>query len=213
MRTIEKGREPQSLAQHRKSGGTYTDFTQTDDLRHALLREQGHICCFCMRRIVLRGMKIAHWASQSGNPGQKTVLWDNLLGACPGGDGEAREKQHCDTAQGNEKIKVHPADPAQRCERFIEYLPDGTIRSNDAEIHKDVTATLNLNLDSLRLLRKGIYDSTLSRLTKAQPGYWSRAQLGEEVEKWKRRNKDGELREFCQVAIFVLEKKLGKRNL
>ena len=53
---------------------------------------------------------------------------------------------------------------------------------------------------------------TISRLSKVQPGYWSRAELLEEVEKWQRRNDDGHLHEFCQVAVYVLSKKLAKRK-
>lgn len=210
MRTIEKDHEPQSLRQHRRSGGTYRDFTQTDDLRQALLKEQGHLCCFCMRRIVLRGMKIAHWASQSGHPDQ-SVSWDNLMGACTGGDGERRELQHCDTAQGTTPIKVHPADRTQRCERLIRYRYDGEIASDDPEIHKDLDQTLKLNNVQLKNARKSIYDAAISRLTKTQRGYWSRADLQAALEKWKQREA-GMLHEFCQVAIYVLEKKLSKRQ-
>ena len=65
MRTITKGHEPSSLREHRKAGGTYETYQQTDDARRALLEEQGYLCCFCMQRIALRRMKIAHWLSQS----------------------------------------------------------------------------------------------------------------------------------------------------
>ena len=210
MRTIEKGHEPQSLRLHRNSGGAYSDFTQADDIRHALLEEQGHLCCFCMRRIVLRGMKIAHWASQSGNT-DETVSWNNLLGACMGGEGERPERQHCDTAQGAAPVKINPADRGQRCERFIRYRPDGEIASDDPEIHKDVDETLKLNHSWLKDARKSILDSAISRLTKTQGGYWSRADLQAELEKWQQREA-GKLRELCQVAIYVLEKKLQKRK-
>jgi uncharacterized protein (TIGR02646 family) len=211
MRTIDKGHEPQSLRLHRASGGTYGDFTQTDDIRHALLDEQGHLCCYCMRRIVLRGMKIEHWASQSGNA-DETVSWNNLLGACMGGQGESAERQHCDTAKGFTSITVNPVVRERRCEHLIRYRPDGEIASDDPEIHKDLDQTLKLNHPWMKAARRGILDSAISRLTKVQGGYWSRGDLEAELEKWKRRDEAGELREFCQVAVYRLQKKLGERK-
>ena len=32
------------------------------------------------------------------------------------------------------------------------------------------------------------------------------------IERWKQRDREGKLREYCQVAIYVLEMKLRKRN-
>lgn len=210
MRTIQKGHEPESLRRHRRSGGIYEDFKETDDVRRALLSEQGDLCAFCMRRISLRSMKIAHWAAQSEHQ-DKTVSWDNLLGACTGGEGLPRAHQTCDTAQGNTPITVHPGDRDQRCERSIRYLPDGQILSDDPQIHGDIDRTLNLNQSTLKKARKAVLDSALSQLTKAQPGYWSRADLIAWIAWWKQRD-GGKLRELCQVAIYVLEKQLAKRN-
>ena len=56
--------------------------------------------------------------------------------------------------------------------------------------------------------------SGATRMAVSEPwesGYWSRKDLEEELEKWKQRDA-GKLREFCQVAIYVLEKKLRKRK-
>jgi len=213
MRTIEKGDEPPSLRRHRRGGGTWETYTERDDARHSLLEEQGHLCCFCMRRIDLRGMKVAHWASQSAHA-DATVRWDNLLGACQGGNGGPREHQHCDTAQGDTPIKVHPASRAQRCERLIRYLPDGGIASHDAEIHQDLDQTLKLNQGPLKAARKRILDVLLARL--AQLGgkhtYWPRALLERELEAWRARDGERRLRELCQVAVYLLEKKLHDRN-
>src|SRR5262245_46228426 len=104
MRTIEKGREPQSLRLHRKSGGKYEDYKKVDQLRNALLKDQGYICCYCMGRITAQTMKNEHWASQSDNE-ESTVDWNNLMGACKGGDGERRAIRHCDTARGNTPLQ------------------------------------------------------------------------------------------------------------
>lgn len=210
MRTIEKGSEPASLRKHRKSGGTYETFTQTDDVRKALLRDQGEICCYCMRRISLRGMKIEHWNSQSGHP-DSTVDWKNLLGACSGGNGERDAIKHCDTSRKNLALTVNPLDRARRCEHLLRYLNNGEIVSDDPAIQEDVHHTLNLNNARLKPKRAQVYDLVFQRLGGSESGYWPRAKIEEELQAWKRRSKKDPLPEYCEVAIYVLEKKL-KRN-
>lgn len=212
MRTIEKGDEPTSLRRHRNAGGTYANYNQTDDLRRALLRDQGHVCCYCMTRITSYAMKNEHWASQSGHK-DETVDWDNLMGACPGGNGERRAIKHCDTSRGNTPIKVNPLDHTQRCERLIQYRANGEISSADPEIHKDLDLTLNLNNEGLKPKRAQTYDLLIRRLQHERGGndYWPRDLLEREIEAWKRRDKAGMYREYCQVAIYFLEKWLRRK--
>lgn len=211
MRTIVKGREPPSLREHREGGGTYANYTRTDDLRSALLRDQGHICCYCMRRIQVRAMKIEHWASQSENE-ERTVDWKNVLGACTGGDGERKALQHCDTARGNTPLHVNPLDRKRPCEGHLRYLANGEIFSDDPDIYRDVNATLKLNLDSLNRSRLQVHDVLMRRLTEEKPDYWDSSMLEAELKLWKRRDKQGMFREYCQVAIYFLEKAIRKRK-
>lgn len=214
MRTIEKGKEPPSLRKHRKSGGTYKDYTHADDLRGDLLRDQGHICCYCMQRIALRSMKIEHWASQSEHP-DRTVDWDNLLGACPGGDGERDAIRHCDTSRGETSLTVNPLDRARRCEQLIRYLPNGEILSKDPAVQLDIQETLNLNNERLKPKRAQVYDILKHRLERTERGtergYWPRDMIERELDAWRRLDKEGKYREFCQVAIYFLEKWLKRK--
>jgi uncharacterized protein (TIGR02646 family) len=214
MRTIEKGNEPASLRLHRKAGGTWETYTERDDARRELLKEQGYLCCFCMQEIDLRRMKVAHWASQSGNP-DRTLSWDNLLGACPGGDGGPRDKQHCDTAQGETPIKIHPADRTQRCEQFLRYLRDGTIATDDPEIHENIDQTLRLNHGPLKKARKRVIDALLTHLQRegGKADYWPLALLERELAAWRSRDGERKLQEYCQVAIYILELLRDKRNV
>jgi hypothetical protein len=51
MKWIEKNlkNEPKSLRLHRqKSVSNYDNYAEKDDLRRALLEEQGYLCCYCM---------------------------------------------------------------------------------------------------------------------------------------------------------------------
>ena len=163
-----------------------------------------------MRPIALRGMKVAHWASQSDND-DKTLDWDNLLGACEGGNGGPRDQMHCDTAQDNTPIKLHPADRAQRCERLVRYFSDGRVASDDQELQKDLDETLKLNYLPLKTARKQILDVMLSRLERqgGKGAPWPRALYEPRGSpRWKQRDAEQKLPEYCQVAIYYLQKKL-----
>jgi uncharacterized protein (TIGR02646 family) len=163
-----------------------------------------------MSRIVKRGMKIEHWDSQSGNP-DSTVDWTNLLGACSGGDGERGAIRHCDTSRGKTVLMINPLDRAQRCETLLRYRADGEIVSEDPVIQKDIQDTLNLNNPRLKPKRAQVYDLVFRRLGGLQSGYWPRAKLEEELQVWKRRSKKDPLPEYCQVAIYFLEKWLKRK--
>ena len=54
MKQITKLTEPNSLTQHRAKAHSSYDNLPADtksNLRNNLLAEQGHICCYCMKRI------------------------------------------------------------------------------------------------------------------------------------------------------------------
>jgi hypothetical protein len=58
MRYIDKtkSREPRSLTKYRTQADSasktiFDDYEDKDELRKALLKEQGFICCYCMQRI------------------------------------------------------------------------------------------------------------------------------------------------------------------
>lgn len=214
MRSIKKRTEPASWRKHRTTGGSYEDYKETDDARSALLSEQGHLCCFCMRRITVRAMKIAHWVPQSAD-NKQTMDWDNVMGACPGGDGERGAIKHCDTHQGSTPLTVNPVNETQQCERFIRYLANGEVYSDNAEIDKDLKQTLNLNTEVHVPKRKELIDVLRSHLEKrlGKDGAWSSDELKREIDRWNRRDKKNMLKEYCQVAIYYLEKwhrKAGK---
>ena len=158
-------------------------------------------------------MKVAHWASQSDH-GDSTLDRDNLLGACPGGDGGPRKDQHCDTAQGNTPITLHPADRTQRCERLLRYLRDGTITSDNPAVRKDVNQTLRLNHGPLRRARQQVISALYTHLEQegGKAEYWTRTMLERELIEWKSRDGERRFQEYCQVAIHFLEWLLSQRN-
>ena len=212
MRRIHKGNEPKSLAAHRKADGTYATYAQRDDVRAALLREQGAICCYCMQRIAMRSMRLEHWHSQTDHP-TRTLDYDNLLGACTGGENTLPpERQHCDVHRKNEALHVHPAKSPPSCERIVQYLGDGTITSDDESVQRDLHTTLNLNTKHIKDGRKGALDRLLSALRKEQKdGHWGPALLEQHAALWRRLDDHGEYREYCQIVLHYIDKKLKKK--
>src|SRR5437879_1358904 len=158
MKHIIKGHEPQSLIQHRQRPHCdYDNYAEKDDLRRALVAEQGAICCYCMQRITVQNMKIEHWASQQRHP-DRQLEYRNLLAACGGGEGAAQHLQHCDKHKGNDDLRIHPADPTHNCENLIRYQADGVIYSDEARTDRDLDKLLNLNLQRLANNRKAVLD-------------------------------------------------------
>src|SRR5271154_1540480 len=72
MKLIKKGKEPPGLREYRSDPfATYEGYSGKDELREALAREQGFLCCYCMSRISAneRDMKIEHRVAQRNAKG------------------------------------------------------------------------------------------------------------------------------------------------
>jgi uncharacterized protein (TIGR02646 family) len=210
MKLIRKGREPASLQSHKMASFADFDNYPKADLQKALLDEQGYLCCYCMQRISAADMKIEHWASQKRHR-ERQLDYRNLLGACSGGAGKPFKQQHCDTHKGEEDIVINPVDELKSCERLVRYLPNGEITSDDPVIRKDLDGTLNLNTDQLKSNRKSVADAVILYLSKKKSkGDWPSGLIERELARWKSRNSDGKYEEYCQVAVYYLEKKLKR---
>ena len=101
-------------------------------------------------------MKIEHWRSQTAHAAEQ-LTYRNLLGACPGGEGQPVQFQHCDTRKGDSGLRWNPADPTHRIESRVRYELDGSIRSDDVLFNEQLSRVLNLNLPRLKKNREGIW--------------------------------------------------------
>lgn len=207
MRNIQKGNEPPSLTEHRKTPhADYRNYTEKDLLRQHLVNEQGGICCYCMSRIrpTAGGMKIEHWQCQENYPARQ-LEYRNLLGACPGGEGRPGKEQHCDTFKGDAELSINPADPACNVERLIKFPGSGRVKSDDPDIDRELNEVLNLNHPQLVANRKATLDSFCQAIGRQNRNNgWFNHKLTE----W-RGNGDGDLQPFSQVVVYYLCRKLG----
>lgn len=209
MRPIAKQREPASLTRHRATPyADYDNYAEKDELRQSLVVEQGALCCYCMGRIHPdRGhMKIEHWLCQEDHA-DRCLDYHNLLGACLGGQGKPPRHQHCDTRKGKRSLQRNPATTAPPVDRDVHYLADGTIRSDDTRFDGELNDVLNLNMERLKNNRKAVLES-LGKWA-AQNGTLRKTTVRAELKEWQS-IEDGVLREYLQVAVYWLKKRLAR---
>ncbi len=199
----------------------YTNFRKKKKLRQSLLKEQGYICCFCMRRIENSNetTKIAHIFPQ--NPvsdedkqkvekGNLDLDYHNMLAACDGGKGQSPHLQHCDTKQGNAILKINPADSMKNCENLIAYRSSGEIYSDNSDINHDLQEILNLNLETIKNNRKNAYNEIIKILDSKYPNKsFTKKILEKEIANYSQL-KNGKYAPYCQYVIYFLQKRLSK---
>ena len=211
MRAITKGSEPTSLTTHRQTPhGDYDNYPDKDTLRDVLANEQRGLCCYCMGRIRSDSMKVEHWRCQSRFP-EEQLDYGNLLGACHGGEGQPRSRQHCDTRKRDNDLRWNPANRNHAIEERIYYEADGGIRSDDANFDAQLEEVLNLNLPVLKTSRRRIRERILDwwKLERRRlRGPVSRVRFEQERER--RIGGAGDLEPFCQVAVWWLDQRLKK---
>ncbi len=209
MRAIIKGREPQSLTQHRASQHcNYDNYADKANLRAALVHEQHGICCYCMGRIhaTNHGMKIEHWRCQARHAGDE-LSYTNLLGACMGGEGNPAIQQHCDTRKGDRDLRWSPANPQHAIETRVVFDLDGTIRSPHPEFNDELNSVLNLNMAWLKQNRKQALDGLLTWYRTAAPRP-NRTKLLQKYDKLTSAAAGTELGAFSPVAAAWIKRKL-----
>ncbi|MGE0084276.1 MAG: retron system putative HNH endonuclease [Desulfococcaceae bacterium] len=211
MRNISKFHEPNSLVEHRcQSDPSFNNLPAAakKEIRIQLLKEQGYLCCYCMSRISDHDSRIEHWHSQANYP-QKQLDYGNLLLACCGNQGNRPEYQYCDVRKGDHEILYNPADPTHNVQDKLRYHGDGMIESNDSIFDKQLNEILNLNFSRLQANRKSVIKGVCIAIDKRGVQV-TKGQLRQDIRRWDSTNSNGELKEYCQVAIYFLNKRLKR---
>lgn len=214
MKRIVKGNEPASLVEHRASQHASYENLKKDDVRTSLLKEQGNLCCYCMRRIPESeknpGSKIEHFLSQEEHKGEE-LNYRNMLLACLGNEGSPKRLQTCDSFKGSSALSFNPSDNARNIEDLIGYKANGEIYSSDEQLNSDLDSVLNLNIKSLKDNRREIYLAVQNRIQiegrKIGQQNLKKRFLEKEKEKWLALSAS-KYREYCLVGVHVIDKKL-----
>lgn len=236
MLLIKKGREPASLTKYRKTKGAPPPCYDSapaevkNDIRKALLRDQGCLCAYCMREISVSDMKIEHVRPRSvdylkGNPAGTLDYRRNLLGVCDekryarGQDGEMLDKKYftCDAKkdQGMEPehytpLAVDPTNPKHI--GSISYrTASGAIFSSIPEIDADLNGRLNLNCEKqcLPQNRREVWEKLRDHLKEEMgKGDWSAGKLEKFLKNYSSVDGEGKLPEYAGIVLWYIRKKM-----
>lgn len=210
MRYIHKGEEPESfkawkaLAKTTPNWGySYLQNPEKRELHEALLREQGHICCYCGMRITLTSSHIEHLKPQSTPDPDLSVEYTNLLASCQR-EREPRKPIHCGVAKDNwydEDLMVSPVKP--NCTDFFIYTDDGQILETNTPEKKAAAITtidkLRLNIPKLIAMRKEVIKNLLADIDELTDE--ERLKL---VQGFEEPDANGQYEEFCAAIAYIL---------
>lgn len=161
MKHIQKGSEPKALGDLKALENddwkpTWSDLYGEDKkaVKASLMAEQGHICCYCERRLSESDSHIEHFRPQS-DPQVDPLSYANLLCSCQN-NLKKGEPRHCGNLKDNwfdAKQLISPLEPG--CENRFRYTHDGCIapaRKTDAAAEKTISK-LGLKIPKLNRLR------------------------------------------------------------
>lgn len=210
MVLIEKSKEPDSWTQHRKTPGS--EYESTPELRDSLLKDQGFICAYCMRRIPVtdhgttESSRIEHIIPQSMLTREQAMEYSNMVICCPGAISSISEKlTHCDRHKGEKPISLSPLD--KNFIATLDYKRDGTLFSSDKRFDSEINTILNLNIEQLKANRKSVRNGLINFLN-AKKNRWKRADLEKILQKYEGRDEGGRRMEYCGVVISYVSKKI-----
>lgn len=208
MKKIEKKEAPPSFNKYKKTKGANYDSLDNaknraikDELREALLKEQGYICCYCGKKIQFDDTIIEHLQSRDEFP-KLQLDYQNLLLSCDGGQ-RARSKNksdppYCDSAKGNQEITVTPLQ--EDCEHRFKCDEEGLILFDAADIEAGKTLeVLNLNNEVLKNQRK----SCLMAYTESEWDWEDEVRYLDSLH-------EGEYAPFCwAIKSYIVEEKIN----
>ena len=200
-----------------------------DQVRESLMKEQGHLCAYCMRRIPdsrileedirLSKVYIEHWKARESNEQStenKGLDYNNLFAVCSGNEkapgARRRKNRHftCEKRRDSESLKVNPLDESTI--ETIYYSMDGTMMSTDSQIEDDINRRLNLNCNKeavvLPQYRKEVLDTVMEYLAEQDGDYYDNCE--EQLQMWE--NEEDPKTPYIGIAIWWLKKELAQRN-
>jgi uncharacterized protein (TIGR02646 family) len=171
MKRIAKGPEPRAFSEWKQCANenwTPTFKTLSKEAKQsiysALLEEQGHLCCYCCKRIEADDCHIEHLKPQTAFEAE-ALNYDNMLASCM----KERSKKfpmRCGVLKDNwydQDLLISPLNP--NCEDRFKYTADGQIHPSNQDQAPATTITkLGLNIDRVARLRKAVFDGLFEDL-------------------------------------------------
>ena len=221
MILIKKSKEPQKWTEYRSTPGV--DYQAIPELVDSLLKEQGYICAYCMRRIPTKDRvynkdgvtfsetkedhRVEHIKSRVKHDDLK-LNYTNMVICCPGHIGD---EPHCDRLKGSEDISSSPLDTMFI--NTLSYTTDGKIESSNHAYQTEIENILNLNTKLLMLGRKEARDEAIKNVNYLckKNGTWNKAAIERCLAKYDNMHVNGNKKEYypyCGIISWYLRKKL-----
>lgn len=214
MKHIQKGAEPIELTDFRKKwidsgtaptwGDLEGEAPVVEALRRQLFIEQGHLCCYCGRRLIANDNHIEHFVPRDDKHGNSalTFVWSNLLASCQANlmKGDPR---HCGVAKGNwydSRLTVSPLEPT--CEQRFHFELDGRIRPNLDDDLGAAETIQRLDLDGARL--RALRNKAIEGLFEDLEGELLPKDYDTLAAKLSEKDETGKFEPFCVVLVAAL---------
>lgn len=201
MILIKKKLEPHSLTEYKQTMNASFDNLPSeikDDIRKSLLKEQGYICAYCMKRIEENSdIKIEHYEARNN---ENELAYKNLLAVCKGNEGYSKERQTCDTQKGNQILHIDPQKLGDISTIF--FTRNGEVKSTNSIFQRDLDEILNLNDEFGKLIpaRKAALKALQKKITPMNKN---------KIEKLYNELKTSERKiEYVGIILWYLEKKI-----
>ena len=211
MIRIAKSKEPEDWTARKNTPGvTKYKHATIPALKEALLKEQGYICAYCMRRIPIKDngnneqYEIDHVFSQLNHP-ELQFEYGNMAICCPG---FINGIEHCDKSKHDNDLNIPIFSPLAQAS--ISYsTKNGEIKSDNQVWDLDMNNILCLNNISLKNNRSQTLDGVRTILEKKK---WSKAEMQNKLEEWSNFDALGRLKPYCGIVIWYLQKKIRQMN-
>lgn len=207
MRKINKGNEPHEWTVYKLTANA--TYKRIPELADALLKKQGNICAYCMRRIPIMDhnsnetTRIDHVFSRTKHPAFQ-LDYNNMVICCPGA---INNDFHCDKSKGEEDVTIPLF--SDYFVQTIEYeTSDGKIKSTNSTWNKEIDSKEILNLNNKQLKRNRKEAITAAALTLNQTIPWRRSAIQKLISEWDNLDSQGDYKPYNGIVVWYLKKKL-----
>lgn len=175
-------------------------------LREALIKEQGKICCYCMRRIYNNSAHIEHFFPQESFR-DMDLTYENMFASCNGEATIILDDEHCGHRKNNwfRDDMLSPADA--EVERAFKYSANGKISAVRNRPSSNVAQDMihNLGLDSFHLERDRKQAIQASEVFDDED--YTDDEIRSFIEYYSNKN-NGEYEPYCKAIVDCLEEML-----
>ena len=183
-----------------------------EELKNALLTEQGYICCYCNRKLVYETTTHEHfWSKGTKEYFKFGYDYMNLLASCDGFAKEPKPREVCcnEKRLEGDLLPLNPTDAL--IETHFDFTIDGQIMGLTTEGEKMI-AMLGLDINPLDDLRAVyIKDALYENPFEDTKTFISKNKALEAIEKLKVRQ-NGQFEPFCTAVIKVLQNEIINQN-